>query len=102
MQQEEVPPHTRKRILNATNLAVIIYNDGFIGLIPIYKPFGITVNIALLGMLKKIDRMRINEDKSLDHVLRLKQRRRNRFERLRIDAQLTREDPHKYGAAWNR
>ena len=90
--------HTRKRIINATNLAVIIYNDGFIGLIPIYKSFGITLDIAILGMLKKIDRERINEDKSFDPVLRLEQRRRNRFDRLRTDAQLTREDPHKYGA----
>ena len=79
-------------------LAVIIYNDGFIGLMPIYKSFGITLDIAILGMLKKIDRERINEDKSFDPVLRLEQRRRNRFERLRTDAQLTREDPHKYGA----
>ena len=90
--------HTQKRIINATNLAVIIYNDGFIGLMPIYRSFGITVNVAMIGMLKKIDRERINEEKSFDPVLRLEQRRRNRFERLRTDAQLTREDPHKYGA----
>lgn len=40
---------TQKRIINATNLAVIIYNDGFIGLMPIYRSFGITVNIATIG-----------------------------------------------------
>ena len=45
--------HTRKRVANATHLAVIIYNDGFIGLIPIYKSFGITLIAATLGTLKK-------------------------------------------------
>jgi len=56
--------HIRKRIVNATNLAVIVYR----------------------------------EDKSFDPVRRLEQRRRNRFERLRSDAELTQRDPHKYGA----
>jgi hypothetical protein len=90
--------HTQKQIINAVNLSVIIYNDGFIGLIPIYQSLGITVNVAMIGMLKKIDRERIKNDKSFDPVLRVEQRRRNRFERLRSDAQLTRADPHKYGA----
>jgi len=45
--------HIRKRIVNATNLAVIVYNEGFIGLIPIYKTFGITLNAAMTSMLKK-------------------------------------------------
>lgn len=90
--------HIRERITNATNLAVIIYNDGFIGLIPIYKSFGITLNAAMLGMLKKIDRERVKEDQSFNPDLRLEQRRKNRLERLRNDAQLTIKDPHKYSA----
>ena len=90
--------HIRKRVASATNLAVIIYNDGFIGLIPIYKSFGITLNAATIGTLKKIDRERVKEDRSFNPVLRLEQCRRNRFERLRNDAHLTKQDPHKYGA----
>ena len=90
--------HTQKRIINATNLSVIIYNDGFIGLIPIYQSFGITVNVPMIGMLKKINRERIKNDKSFDPMRRVEKRRRNRFEQLRSDAQLTRKDPHKYGA----
>ncbi len=90
--------HIRKRIEIATNLAAIIYNDGYIGLISIYKSFGIAVNGALLKMLKKIDHERIKEDQSFDPLLRLDQRRRNRFERLQKEATLTQNDPHKYGA----
>jgi len=90
--------HVRKRIVTATHLATIIYNDGYIGLIPIYKSFGITVNGALLQMLKKIDHERIKEDQSFDPLHRLDQRRRNRFERLQEEAKLTQTDPHKYGA----
>ncbi|CAF1106956.1 unnamed protein product [Rotaria sordida] len=76
----------------------IIYNEGFIGLIPIYKSFGIAINNALLKMLKKIDHERIKEDQSFDPLLRLEQRRRNRFERLQKEVKLTQADPHKYGA----
>lgn len=90
--------HIRKRIQNATNLAVTIYNDGFIGLLPIYRTLGITVSTATLRMLKKIDHERIKEDQSFDPVLRLDQRRKNRLERLRNDADLVKRDPHKYGA----
>jgi hypothetical protein len=90
--------HIRKRIEITTNLAVIIYNEGFIGLIPIYKSFGISINNAVLKMLKKIDHERIKEDQSFDPILRLDQRRRNRFERLQNEAKLTQADPHKYGA----
>jgi hypothetical protein len=79
-------------------LAAIVYNEGYIGLIPIYKSFGIAVNSALLQMLKRIDHERIKEDQSFDPLLRLEQRRRNRFERLQKEATLTQNDPHKYGA----
>jgi hypothetical protein len=90
--------HIRKRVETATNLAVIIYNEGFIGLIPIYKSFGIALNSALLKMLKRIDHERIKEDQSFDPLLRLDQRRRNRSKRLQKEATLTQSDPHKYGA----
>lgn len=90
--------HIRKRITSAANLAVIIYNDGFIGLIPIYKSFGIKLNAAMIGMLKKIDRERVKEDQSFNPILRIEKRRQKRYERLRNDAQLTQRDPHKYGA----
>ena len=90
--------HTRKRIEIGTNLAVIIYNEGFIGLIPIYKSLGITINNALLKMLKKIDHERIKEDQSYDRLFRRDQRRKHRFERLQKEAKLIQDDPHKYGA----
>lgn len=61
--------HTQKRIINATNLSVIIYNDGFIGLILVYQSLGITVNAAVIDMLKNIDHERIKDDKSFDPVL---------------------------------
>jgi hypothetical protein len=82
--------HIRKRIEIATNLAVIIYNEGFIGLI--------LINSALLKMLKKIDHERIKEDQSFDPLPCLAQRSRNRFERLQKEAEFTQADPHKYGA----
>lgn len=90
--------HTRKRIENGTNLAVIIYNEGYIGLIPIYKSLGITINSALLKMLRRIDHERVKEDKAFDPLLRLERRRRNRFDRLQKEAELIQNDPHKYGA----
>lgn len=90
--------HSRKQIEIATNLGTIIYNDGFIGLIPIYKSFDILINCAVLKMLKKIDRDRIKEDQSYDPILRLEQRRKKRLERLEREAKLIENDPYKYGA----
>ncbi len=77
---------------------MIIYNEGFIGLIPIYKSLGIATNNALLKMLKKFDHERIKEDQSFDPFIRRDQRRKNRFQRLQKEAKLEQADPHKYGA----
>jgi hypothetical protein len=49
-------------------------------------------------MLKKVDHERIKEDQSFDRLLRLDQRRKNRFQRLQKEAKLIQADPHKYGA----
>ena len=89
--------HIRNRVQIATNLATIIYNDGFIGLLPIYKSLGIPVNSALLKMFTTIDRERVKEDRSFDPALRLERRRKARVYRLEREAQLTQNDPHKYG-----
>ena len=90
--------HVRKRVEASTNLAVIVYNEGYIGLIPIYKSLGIAVNAALLKMLKRIDHERVKEDQSFDPLLRVHQRRKNRLERIQKEANLVQQDPHKYGA----
>jgi hypothetical protein len=89
--------HVRKRVELATNLATIIYNDGYIGLFPIYKAFDIIPNSAQIKMFKTIDHERIKEDQSLNPVFRREQRRRNRFQRLQKEANLIQNDPNKYG-----
>jgi hypothetical protein len=90
--------HIRTRIKTATNLATIIYNDGFTGILPIYRSLGISSNGTVQKMMIRIDRKRIKENKSLDPIVRLEQRRKNRMKKLQTEAQLIRDDPYKYGA----
>ena len=90
--------HTRMRIEMATNLATIIYNDGFTGVLSIYKLPGINPNLVVRKMMIKIDHERIKEDQSLDPTTRLEQQRKNRLKKLQTETKLTRDDPHKYGA----
>jgi len=89
--------HIQSRIKNAANLATIIYNDGYTGILPIYKYLGITPTANIRKMMIKIDRERIKEDQSLDPISRLNQRRTNRLKKLQTEMKLNREDPYKYG-----
>ena len=89
--------HIRTRIKTAANLATIIYNDGFTGILPIYKSLGILPNAAVQKMMIRIDNERIKEDQSLDPIVRLDQRRKNRLKKLQTEAELIADDPYKYG-----
>lgn len=89
--------HTRMRINIAANLATIIYNDGYIGILSIYKLLGISPNTVIKKMMMKIDHERIMEDQSLDPITRLERRRKNRLKKLHTEAELIRDDPYKYG-----
>ena len=55
------------------------------------------MNDALLRMLKRIDHKRVKENQSFDLHLRVDQRRKIRFERIEKVANLTQQDPRKYG-----
>lgn len=90
--------HTRTRIKMGTNLATIIYNDGFTGVLAIYTVLGIKPNSVTRKMMINIDRERIKEDQSLEPAARLERRCKNRLKKLQTEAQLNRNDPHKYGA----
>ena len=90
--------HTRMRIKLATNLATVIYNDGFTGVLAVYKLLGINPNSVIQKMMVKIDRERIKEDQSIDPAVRLDQRRQNRSKKLQVEAKLIRDDPYQYGA----
>jgi hypothetical protein len=90
--------HIRTRIKNGANIATIIYNDGYIGTLPIYRHLGISPNAIIRKMLVKIDHDRITEDRSLDPISRLEQRRANRMKKLQTEMKLISEDPYKYGA----
>jgi hypothetical protein len=90
--------HTRMKIEMATNLATIIYNDGFTGVLAIYKQLGINANLVVKRMMIAIDRERIKDDQSLDPTARLEQRRKNRLKKLQVEAKLIQDDPYKYGA----
>jgi hypothetical protein len=89
--------HTRMRIEMATNLATIIYNDGFTGILSIYKLLGINPNSVVRKMMIKVDHQRIKEDQSPDPIARLDQRRKNRLKKLHTEAKLILDDPYKYG-----
>jgi len=89
--------HIRTRIKAAVNLATIIYNDGFIGILPIYKSLGIPPNTAVRKIMERIDHERVKEDQSLDPIARLDRRRKNRTKKLQTEAKLIQDDPYKYG-----
>ena len=89
--------HIRARIRAAANLATVLYNDGYIGLMAIYRSLEVSPNDAVRKVLVKIDNERIKEDQSVDPVLRLDRRRKNRLAKLTTEAKLVRKDPHKYG-----
>ena len=80
------------------NLATIIYNDEFTGLLAIYTVLGIKPNSVTRKMMINIDRERIKDDQSLEPAAQLERSRNNRLKKRQTEAQLNRNDPYKYGA----